>query len=306
MIIENTTPITIEDVGILLIGYNRPEMLTRRLNEIERCKIANLYVSIDGGEKSNSTEMENFKKFAANKMESVINFNLMHQSINYGLVRHLTSQITFVLEKHNYVIVIEDDVKISSSFILNMISGLNYQRQSKLSGIVCGWSPVSSKLLNNKWRKGKYPFAWGWACSREFWANYNFDLSNEDLESSLMSARYWKKLSKSQRENWLYKFSSIQQNPLETWDTQLFYYCITNNLDIQVPLFSLTGNEGFDDKRAVHTKGEKPKVVNNDKLSNKIISNRSLILFIFVDIVDKYFFNDLKIVKMIRSKILNK
>jgi hypothetical protein len=41
------------------------------------------------------------------------------------------------------------------------------------------------------------------------------------------------------------------------------------------PVFSIVGNEGFMDIRAVHTKGEKPSNIKNFKLNTELINSMS-------------------------------
>ena len=43
--------------ALLLIGFNRPELLKKRLEEISKMEITALYLSLDGGNESHTPNM---------------------------------------------------------------------------------------------------------------------------------------------------------------------------------------------------------------------------------------------------------
>jgi hypothetical protein len=286
------TPISISDVGVLLLGFNRPELLKKRINEIYESNVENLYISIDGGSKSHTIEMDLLKQYAQKKFSKLHRFSLYHHKDNLGLVRHLTGEISKILTKHKYIIVIEDDVKISINFISNMISGLNIHKRDNSIGIVCGFSPVHFKYFRNKWRRSRYPYIWGWACSKAVWQNYAYDLTEVDIEQELFDSKSWNNLKPSQKIKWLALFRKVQVNPLETWDSQLTFLSYCKDFVNLAPIFSMVGNEGFNDSRAVHTKGKKPKFVTTLNINHKVVTKKSKYLNTFSNFVDKFWMND--------------
>ena len=285
-------PILISEIGVLLLGFNRPELLKKRIDEIHNSKVENLYISIDGGSKSHTKEMESIKQYAQNKFSKLYYFNLNHYRDNLGLVKHITGEISKVLAKHPYIIVIEDDIKISTNFINNMIDGLNIHERDSSIGIVTGFSPLHFKYLKNKWRISRYPYIWGWACSRAVWQNYTHDLSDVDIEQKLLDSKSWNNLKPSQKIKWLGLFRKVQVNPLETWDSQLVFLSYCKNFINLAPIFSMVGNEGFNDSRAVHTKGKKPKLVTTLNINHTIITKKSKYLNKISNFFDKYFMKD--------------
>ena len=296
--------ITFNEVGILIIGFKRPDLLVNRVLELDVEKVENLYISIDGGEESHTVDTEKFKDFAERKLASIPNFIINHESKNLGLVRHVTSSITKVLEKHQYIIVIEDDVKVSESFLENMLAGLTYLRNKHTNGIVSGWSPAPVPFLRNKWRKTKYAYIWGWSCSREVWKDYNFDLSTENIYECLEKSQSWRAYSRFQKIQWMSRFIRMQNNPMVTWDVQFFYHCIKNDFLMISPLFTMTGNQGFEDERAAHTHGTKPKFIQNNFLSSKEVQKTSLFLHKLLNLVDKIYMDDIQLLTKIRMAIL--
>ena len=286
------TPISISEIGVLLLGFNRPELLKKRIDEICESKVENLYISIDGGSKSHTKEMESIKQYAQNKFSKLYYFNLNHYRDNLGLVKHITGEISKVLAKHPYIIVIEDDIKISTNFINNMINGLNIHKKDSTIGIVTGFSPLQAKYLENKWRISRYPYMWGWACSRAIWQDYKYNLSEINLEQKLLHSKSWNNLKPSQKAKWLGIFSKAQTNPLDTWDAQFVFLAYCKDFINLAPIFSMVGNEGFNDSRASHTKGKKPKLVTTFNINYTIITKKSKYLNTISNFFDKYLMKD--------------
>jgi len=288
--VKNKIPVS--NVAILLIGYNRPEFLRRRISEISESKVENLFISIDGGVKSRTAEMEDTKKFAQSKFSKLKYFEITHQENNLGLGKHLSDSISIVLGKFEYIIVIEDDIRISNRFISNMIHGLTLQKELGISGIVSGFSPIYLKHFANRWRISIYPYVWGWACSRELWLKYQYNLSGINLEDQLNSSKTWNNFSLKQKNKWLNLFKKAQADPSDTWAIQLCFWSFCYDFKNLTPIFSLVGNEGFNDVRSVHTKGKKPKFVTINKLNNNVVKRKNLIIGFWCKFIDKYWMGD--------------
>jgi len=286
------TPISISKVGVLLLGFNRPELLNKRINEIYECKVENLYISIDGGRESHTKNMNEVKKYAQKKFSALQFFDLNHHKNNLGLVKHATGEIAKVLANHEYIIVIEDDVKISANFISNMINGLSIHKREKSIGIVSGFSPLHLKYVKNRWRTSRYPYMWGWACSKETWQNYKYDLSKINLEQELGYSKTWNALNPSQKIKGLGLFRKVQLNPLETWDSQLLFLSYCKDFINLAPVFSIVSNEGFNDPRATHTKGKKPKLMSDSNINHAVITKKSKFFNKILNSIDNYWMND--------------
>jgi hypothetical protein len=293
MVKKLETAISITEVGVLLLGFNRPELLKKRINEIYESNVENLYISIDGGPKSHTKEIYEIKEYAQKKFSKLNFFNLNHHKDNLGLVKHVTGEISKVLSNHHYIIVIEDDIKISINFISNMVNGLSIQKIENSIGIVSGFSPLHFKHVKNKWRTSRYPYMWGWACSKETWQKYDYDLSKTNLEQKLAYSRVWNTLKPSQKLKGLGLFRKVQSNPLETWDAQLLFLSYCENFINLSPVFSIVGNEGFNDPRATHTKGKKPNFISNSSINNSVFTKKSKSFNKIINLIDNYWMNDL-------------
>ena len=111
------------DVPVLLLGYNRPDFLADRIQELRKIAPPLVYISVDGSNDFIEGQMDHelFLKLQDwPKKSSVVTWR--HKE-NLGLTRHVTSAIGRVLQEHPNVIVVEDDISLSPSFYANMING---------------------------------------------------------------------------------------------------------------------------------------------------------------------------------------
>lgn len=260
--------------ALLLIGFNRPELLKKRLEEISKMEITALYLSLDGGNESHTPSMYQLLEYSTEIFSKIADFQVIHRNSNLGLTKHITESIAAVFDKYNSVIVIEDDIVLSKNTYLNLTKGLQYLELNNLLGTVSGTSPFSAKsnnLIGNRYRKSIYFSCWGWGCNKSTWDKYDANLSADNLEESLNQSSTWRKLSKFQKKIWLARFFRVQMNPNYTWDLQMQYASFINDFHNLLPYFRFTNNEGFNDSRASHTKGKKPSWLNPSSLSEDII-----------------------------------
>ena len=241
---------------------------------------------------SHTEEIRELKEYTQKKFSKLHSFNLNHHKDNLGLVKHATGEISKVLAKHQYIIVIEDDIKISINFISNMVNGLSIHKNENSIGIVSGFSPIHFKYAKNKWRASRYTYLWGWACSKETWQKYDYDLSKTNLEQKLAYSKIWSTLKRSQKLKGLGLFRKVQLNPLETWDAQVLFLSYCENFINLSPVFSIVGNEGFNDPRATHTKGKKPKFISNSNINNSVFTKKSKFFNKILNLIDNYWMND--------------
>jgi hypothetical protein len=268
--------INLDNTGILLIGYNRPELILNRLFELYQQGIKHLYLNIDGGSKSNTKEMNEVISQAYLLFSNQV-LKVNHQKKNLGMAIHVTESITNLFHFHKNLIIIEDDVKLSRNFIENLISGLNFQTSLGLSGIITGNSNLFCKFKQNKWRTVDAPSVWGWAITSKTWNLYNLFLRKGDIEKDMANSDMFRNLSKYYKNYWRTKFYKSADFPFYNWDTQLRYMLFKENLKSLAPVFSITGNEGFSKSNAVHTNYSIPRNIKNDELNVTKINGLSKI-----------------------------
>lgn len=263
-----------EDIGLLIIGYDRPNLLKNRISELSSTYIRNIYISIDGGPKSHTLIMHEALAYAKTNLK-YMNLTINHHDENQGAVNHIVNEISKVLSMHKFIIYLDDDIKLSTNFYKNIVSGLNYLNNNDLKGIVTGHSRIFGKKFANKWREVNMAYPQGCAFSAEVWNGYTKNIHQPDLQLALSQSKKWANLSNLQKKFWLTKFINVSNHPSHTWDYQFTYHAFIKDLTIIAPIFAIVGNEGYGYDSALHTKGKKPRAIRNDKLNEKVISDVS-------------------------------
>jgi hypothetical protein len=304
----NCPEITPNEVPILLIGFNRPDFLKKRILELLSMQVQHLYISIDGGANAKSGEMKDVLNWAENKLKSYKTLNIIENRNNLGLVNHITSATTKVLEKHPYIIVVEDDIRMSPNFFLNMLCGFNLQQNNNLKGLVGGFSMLNLSnfsLFRNKWRTSPYSVIWGWGCSRLIWKDYSNIINKDTIKKKLANSETWKNLSDFQKQVWLGRFGKVAINPKYTWDIQLQFLSFINDFENIYPISTLTLNEGYSDPRSTNNKNAKPawmssKSPDSRKIQNELAiqTNRGIINLLDSNL----FMSDTKIINLYKHK----
>jgi hypothetical protein len=251
----------IHDIALILVGYNRPDLIEARLNEISKLPILKLYINIDFSSKEMTEKMENIISDFVEKHGRNIKIKSVFQNKNLGLNDHIIFSINNCLAKNENFILVEDDIKLSSNFYLNMVNGFNLQSRSQELGYIGAFSPLNLKtfpIKKNYWRKTIYFSCWGWGTNKNTWRLYKENLGLVEINKELSKSKSWESLNRWQKYLWLHRFRKIQMNPKMTWDIQFQYMSFVNDFYNIVPVNRIIDNEGYSDTRASHTIENKP------------------------------------------------
>ena len=165
------------NADILVLAYNRPAHLKRLLESIasnEGAESSSISISIDGPK--NQPDREKIKQ-----CNDVANFNYGFKKIkvinhdrNRGLADSVIDAVSTSFLKCERLIVLEDDLVISKSFLNFMNSGLEkYQSYDRVASIQ-GYQYPGIKLSNGPvFLRGAD--CWGWATWRDRWRDTDFD-----------------------------------------------------------------------------------------------------------------------------------
>lgn len=158
---------------IVVFAYNRVEHLKKTINALllcEEAKHSDFFLFCDGY-KSSVKEIQNVRDYA-NEIDGFKSTTIINSEINLGLAASIVNGVTLVLKKYDAVIVLEDDLVVSTKFLKYMNESLDYYKNNDLVWHISGWSYpglVSAKDVFC-WRVMN---CWGWGTWKEKWIHFN-------------------------------------------------------------------------------------------------------------------------------------
>lgn len=265
---------------VLLLGYNRPEFLSKRIGEISKNRPSSLIISIDGNsDKSVSSKIMQSLEKAIDTYFDPSSVRVLHNKSNLGLALNVTSSISSILEESEKVTIIEDDIEIGDNFLKNIELAYSSFQSDENIATVGGFSGMPAKLLSskleNRWRQTKYFSAWGWSIDAVTWEKFRLTIPAHQIEFSLQRSVSWNQLTLSQKEIWFKRFSKVASLPTLTWDYQMQYMSFKYDLVHVLPLFRICENVGFEDSRSTNTRNRRPTWMGAHYIDDRIIERKT-------------------------------
>jgi GT2 family glycosyltransferase len=250
---------------VLLIGYNRPDYIRNRLEELSQSHIvpSKVLVSLDGLTASDSFETS---ESDLAKASYPFEISVIRRPKNLGCSKHIVLAVSEVLSEHKTCIVIEDDVVVGRSFVGAISSAFAIMEENKNIGIAGGFSPFPRSFhprARNSWRLSPYFSAWGWGTTSDFWKNFESFTDSPVNEQSLMNSPLWKSLSERKKQIWMKRFER------GVWDFNVQYTLFQHSRFVLLPKYRVIDNVGFADLRSTHTKHVRPWSLFGEGLSEK-------------------------------------
>ncbi|WP_051195889.1 glycosyltransferase [Clostridium paraputrificum] len=273
---------------IVAVGYNRPDILKRLLHSIENAKYntnnVNLIISIDKA----SNEMEVVKvaeEFIWSHGKKIIRRFPERQ----GLRKHIL-QCGDLTEKYGAVIILEDDLIVSTNFYEYTIAALNYYENEKcITGISLyshewnGYARKNFVTVADQFDTylGQFSITWGQCWTDKWWRQFK---------------QWYKDHEDKLEEN--YKIpSNINRWSDKSWGKYFVNYIVETNKFYVIPRVSYSTN--------CSDVGEHVRVADNVHQVRLMTGNVESYYFAPVNQAQKYdiFFENLKLENQFEKKI---
>ena len=248
---------------VLVCGFNRPDLLAECLSRLTLSG-RRIYVSLDGP-RSAAPEDQQLVAACVRVTEHFIARNPgsrgRYSPTNLGTRRSIEAAISWTFEQEDTLIVVEDDIHVSSDF-LDFVDELllEYKDRPDIGSVGGSCLPPRSALTlpDHRARLSDYTCSWGWATWRDRWILHQRQLGSRtgfrdvnwpESVSSYGQRTYWKTLA------WLCRIGA-----LDTWDYewQLSHWIL--NWKTVVPNGNLVTNVGFG-PQATHTTSMRDPVI---------------------------------------------
>lgn len=222
--------VTINEIAVVIIAYNRPASLIRLLASLEKVRtdsVINLFIMIDGGGHPDVVKIA--EKFHDPKFKTIVH----HNAVNLGLKQNVLSSADIV-DNFDAIIMLEDDLTVTPDIINYSISTINHFAQQKNVAGFALYAPEFNEFaklpfipLQNGY--DNYPMqvgcSWGQIWTKRQWQNFRSWLNhNKQFNPS--------DLIPTEVNNW----------PDSSWKKSFNLYLTEKNEYIIYPYESLTTN----------------------------------------------------------------
>ena len=241
------TDITLTSPVLFLI-FNRPETTQQVFSAIRKAKPPRLYVAADGprSDYPNEDEKCEHSRKTATNVDWDCEVKTLFRDQNLGCRLAVSQAIYWFFEQEPEGIILEDDCLPSQSFFWFCQEMLEYFRNDKAVGVICGfysneleYKPSASFFFS------RYLRVWGWAGWRR--SNEGYD-SNINL--LIEKQNTWKKdiFSRTDiflKRYWQDMFEEVGSGKIDTWDIQLQYLLWQKKQQVIVSSKNLVQNIGW-------------------------------------------------------------
>lgn len=249
---------------ILLFTYKRLDTLRKTVDDLKNNYLAlesDLYIFSDAAKTDIDVPIVlEVRKF----LKSISGFKtvtVIEAPINKGLASSIIEGVSFVFNKADTLIVLEDDLSTTPNFLMFMNACLSRYENNPSAFSISGYSfnlgvrsgtEQDAYFLNRGW-------SWGWATWKDRWEKVDWDVN--DYSSFVNDNRARREFAKggSDLNAMLDKQISGQ---LDSWAIRWFYHQFRIKGLTIYPVFSKVFNNGFD-QFATHTNGSKRRYLPN-------------------------------------------
>ena len=233
---------------IVLFLYNRPDHTKLTLNALANNKEASnseLFIYCDGLKPDSSEkDQDNVQavRHIANQENRFKKVNVIYREENLGLANSIISGVTEIVNQFGRIIVLEDDIVVSSSFLKYMNYALDYYQDNEKIASIHGYSFPINNLPDFYFLKGTD--CWGWASWKRAW-NY-FEADGIVLYDKLINSDKGYDFNFYNSYNYLGMLSDQIQNKNDSWAIRWYASAYLNDMLTLYPGKTFVLNIGFD------------------------------------------------------------
>jgi len=162
---------------IVIFAYRRPihtQRVVDALLENPEAQDTDLIVFVDGPKTPAENHSIDEVLAIFSSLTGFASIDVQSSPTNLGLARSVIQGVTSVLEQHDRIIVLEDDILVSPSFLEYMNSALDlYENEEAVASIHGYIYPIERELPPTFFIRGAD--CWGWGTWRRAWEKFNPD-----------------------------------------------------------------------------------------------------------------------------------
>ena len=240
---------------ILLLGFNRPDLLRGLVGILAKVKPPKLYLAVDGPRPGREGEAGKCAECAAvlDHLDWPCKVEKLIRTENLGCRLAVTGAIDWFFSKEEEGIILEDDCWPDPSFLRFATELLERYRDDERVGMISGdnyYGFISDAKAS--YRFTNQVFIWGWATWRRAWElnESNPESFRKDGEDIILKANL------TRRSRILYsRFLADVLETHSTWDVPWMLSLQRHGLLSVMPCRNLIANKGYGRAGGTHTNG---------------------------------------------------
>lgn len=234
---------------VALFVYNRLDNVKKTIECLEMNTLATeteLYVFSDGGkDKTSWKQVNKIRNFFKHRKSRMKGMTLIERNTNFYLERNITEGIKQILETHDKIIVLEDDICTSPYFLEYMNDALYFYETHKKVMHINGFTPLDIPQKGDVYFT-RHMAGWGWATWADRWNNHFVLFKNKEEALKKMTSE---KLKQIEYGGHFHCLQSLNRIPIP-WDICWEICIYTNNGICLSPTQTLVRNYGI--KKGTH------------------------------------------------------
>lgn len=161
--------------------YETTKLMLESLLACPECKDSELYVFMDEARNDDEAKAVERVRRLFDNLQGFRKVNLFPARMNKGMANSVIDGVTKVLQEHDDIIVLEDDLVVSPDFLQFMNAALKAYKDRSDIWSISGYTPRLQELEGNG-RNGVFvvPRAqcWGWATWSDRWETVDWEVSD--------------------------------------------------------------------------------------------------------------------------------
>ncbi|MFZ4862638.1 glycosyltransferase [Sphingobacterium sp. Mn56C] len=232
---------------IVLFVYNRPRHTRKTLAALERAILAaDSHVIIFSDGAKSASDVDNVNKVRALIAEPwhFQKVSIIERERNFGLAQNIISGVTQVIERYGQVIVLEDDLEISTYGLQYFNDALEtYRTQEQVMEISGYMYPVKDADQLPEAFFFRVANSWGWATWDRAWKHFNPDI--EALTKDFTKADI-KRFTLDHSENFWKQVQQFKAGKINSWAIRWYLSIFNQQGLVLYPRQSMIQNMGTD------------------------------------------------------------
>lgn len=266
------------DIPVVLIIFNRPNLVRQQIDRLRQIAPSQLYVVADGPREDRQDEKEKCleARQAIDKVDWECSITRDYSDKNMGCASRIVSGLDAVFSKYERAIILEDDCFAEPAFFDFCKELLDKYSNTEQVMQVCGTNLVKDNHSPNaSYRFSRHVVCWGWATWARAW-------KSNDLEMTLADDKIHSVLKRNLNNDiavshWKWLISRVRKRELDAWDYP-WQLSVWRDEGISIlPNFNLVSNKGFGED-ATHTKNPDAKLanINTENMSFPLVHPKDL------------------------------